>query len=107
MATKTAKKKAAEPEGPTRTELERQAAVVCTVDNTTVQVPATDPIQGGMVSVVAGEFQGRYGSFVKVLTADPDRPNTPLTILVKTRDSDHAEITVNYGDCVKAQAGLR
>jgi hypothetical protein len=66
----------------------------------------SDPIQGHFVDVIAGEHEGRYGTFEEVATADPET-GVPSTIVVRTRDDQHERLVVEYEDAVPARAGGR
>jgi hypothetical protein len=56
-----------------------------------------DPILGSWVDVVAGEYQGRYGSYVATVTHDAGT-GYPEQVIVRTRDAENLLIEVAYSD---------
>lgn len=79
------------------------AQPVDVIDNSTRRND-DDAVQGSFVDVVAGEHEGRRGSFEHVVTYN-DKDGYPETVLIRSRDQRSEPLVVNYKDVRPASGG--
>lgn len=72
-----------------------------TVDQHVVDDPRRQPTPGTFVEVEDSTGRLRYGGYIQTLTTrlTEDGRTVPDEILVRTRDSDHEDLSVKWADC--------
>jgi len=74
------------------------------VPGTDSVAPAERAFPEGFVTITKGDYKGTYGALVDVFNNEKGEPDTAL---VRTRDNDHALVSVPYDDLEPAPAGQR